>query len=89
MGSIAYKLARVAAGLSDATWSRGPKSEWDICAGTLLVQEAGGRIGNLDDTPIRFNRPFPKVNGIVATNGTLHEQVLAALAPHRNTARVD
>src|SRR5690606_22078974 len=40
VGSIAYKLARVAAGQADATWSRGPKNEWDICAGTLLVQEA-------------------------------------------------
>lgn len=39
VGSIAYKLARVAAGLSDATWSRGPKHEWDICGGVLLVQE--------------------------------------------------
>jgi myo-inositol-1(or 4)-monophosphatase len=82
MGSIAYKLARVAAGQADATWSRGPKNEWDICAGALLVQEAGGRCTNLDGEPFTFNRSFPKVNGIVADNGQLHTAVMAALAPH-------
>ncbi len=88
MGSIAYKLARVAAGQADATWSRGPKNEWDICAGVLLVQEAGGRCVDLDDEAFAFNRPYPKVNGIIADNGRLHEQVLAALAPH-GAARVE
>jgi len=88
MGSIAYKLARVAAGQADATWSRGPKNEWDICAGALLVQEGGGRCVNLDDEAFVFNRAFPKVNGIIADNGRLHEKVLAALAPH-GAARVE
>lgn len=87
MGSIAYKLARVAAGQADATWSRGPKSEWDICAGVLLVQEGGGRCVNLDNDAFRFNRPHPKVNGVIADNGHLHEEIIAALAPH-GAARV-
>jgi myo-inositol-1(or 4)-monophosphatase len=87
LGSIAYKLARVAAGIADATWSRGPKNEWDICAGALLVREAGGRCVNLDNQGFTFNQPFPKVNGIIATNGHMHEEVLSALAPHRDTAR--
>lgn len=89
MGSIAYKLARVSAGLADATWSRGPKHEWDICAGLLLIQEAGGQVVDLDNEPIRFNKSFPKVNGIIATNHYLYDQVIRALAPHRDTARVD
>ncbi|MCL4868477.1 MAG: 3'(2'),5'-bisphosphate nucleotidase CysQ [Anaerolineae bacterium] len=88
-GSIAYKLARVASGQADATWSRGPKHEWDICAGALLVQEAGGVCGDLDDNPFQFNKPWPKVNGIIADNGHLHSQIIAALAPHRATARRD
>lgn len=87
MGSIAYKLARIAAGQTDATWSRGPKNEWDICAGTLLVQEAGGCCVNLDDEPYVFNRPKTLVNGIIADNGFLHGEILATLAPHRHTAR--
>ena len=89
LGSIAYKLARVSAGQSDSTWSRGPKSEWDICAGVLLVAEAGGQCTNLDDEPLIFNKPHPKVNGIIASNGQVHAQVINALAPHRHTARVD
>lgn len=89
MGSIAYKLARLAAGYSDATWSRGPKNEWDICAGLLMVEEAGGRCVDLDFNPIRFNQPYPKVNGIIATNGLLHPKICDLLTPHRASARID
>lgn len=88
VGSIAYKLARVAAGQADATWSRGPKNEWDICAGVLLVTEAGGACVDLDNKEIFFNRPRPKVNGIIADNGALHEALYATLKPH-GAARVD
>jgi myo-inositol-1(or 4)-monophosphatase len=87
MGGTAYKLARVATGLCDVAWSRGPKNEWDICGGVLLVREAGGRCVNLDDEEFSFNRPRTLVNGFIADNGHLHEQVIAALAPHRHTAR--
>lgn len=89
MGSIAFKLARVAYGAADATWSRGPKNEWDICAGDLLIREAGGQCVNLDDKPFTYNRANPKVNGIIATNGFLHQEVLSTLAPYRDSARID
>jgi len=56
IGGTAYKLGRVAAGLCDASWSRGPKNEWDICAGVLLITEAGGRCVDLNNTPFIFNR---------------------------------
>jgi myo-inositol-1(or 4)-monophosphatase len=88
VGSIAYKLAQVAAGQADATWSRGPKHEWDICAGAFLVTEAGGKATDLSNEPLLFNRPYPKVNGIVANNGRLHEELMATLAPH-GAARSD
>ena len=78
-GSIAYKLALVAAGRADATWSQRPKHEWDICAGVLLVQEAGGRVTDLDGRFHRFNQPHPEVNGIVATNGHLHRGIMTLL----------
>jgi myo-inositol-1(or 4)-monophosphatase len=87
MGSTAYKLARVAAGWCDAAWSRGPKNEWDICAGVLLVRESNGRCVNLDNEEFSFNNAKTLVNGFIADNGILHEQVMAALAPHRHTAR--
>jgi myo-inositol-1(or 4)-monophosphatase len=88
VGSIAYKLAQVAAGQADATWSRGPKHEWDICAGTLLVQEGGGHCVDLDNAKMLFNKSFPKVNGIIADNGRLHDDIVAALTPY-GAARKD
>lgn len=87
MGSIAYKLARTAAGLADATWSRGPKHEWDVCAGVLLIKEGGGRCVDLDDRSFTFNQSFPKVNGIIADNGRFHTEIIELLAPHRQSAR--
>lgn len=75
-GSTAYKLACVAGAYGEAFVSRGPKSEWDICAGVLLVQEAGGRVTDLDGRTPRFNCPDPYVHGILATNSALHDRVL-------------
>jgi myo-inositol-1(or 4)-monophosphatase len=42
VGSVALKLAWIAAGRADLWLSAAPKSEWDVCAGDLLVREAGG-----------------------------------------------
>jgi myo-inositol-1(or 4)-monophosphatase len=78
-GSIAYKLGLVAAGRADATWSQGSKHEWDVCAGVLLVEEAGGRVTDLSCQPHRFNQPHPQVNGIVASNGQLHMGIMALI----------
>src|SRR5690606_5291008 len=78
-GSTAYKLAGVAAGSGEAFVSRGPKSEWDICAGVLLVTEAGGRVTDLEGAAPRFNGADPYVHGILATNGALHQAVLTKI----------
>ena len=66
LGSIAWKLALVAGGSLAATVSRGPKHEWDVCAGAVLVLEAGGCITDCYGEPLRFNRPFPKTRGVLA-----------------------
>lgn len=79
-GSTAYKLAKVAEGAGDVFLSRGPKSEWDVCAGALLVEEAGGRVTDLNGAPLRFNRADPYVHGILAANGRLHDLVLGLVA---------
>ncbi|HEX6938915.1 MAG TPA: 3'(2'),5'-bisphosphate nucleotidase CysQ [Longimicrobiales bacterium] len=78
-GSTAYKLAKLAAGEGDVFLSRGPKSEWDVCAGALLVEEAGGRVTDLDGRPLRYNRPDPYVHGVLASNGRLHDYVLGVV----------
>jgi myo-inositol-1(or 4)-monophosphatase len=75
-GSIAYKLALVAAGRADATFSLGHKNEWDIAAGVLLVKEAGGRVGDRDGYPLVFNRKRTLVNGVVAATSKAYPYVM-------------
>jgi len=76
VGSTAYKMARVAAGEVDLFLSRGPKSEWDVAAGDLLVREAGGRVSDLKGATLRYNNPDPYVHGILVTNGARHDEIL-------------
>ncbi len=65
VGSIEYKLAIVGAGRAAATFSRGPKWEWDVCAGAVIVTEAGGVATDLFGNALRFNQTFPKTKGIL------------------------
>lgn len=80
LGSTAYKLARLAAGRGDVFFSRGPKSEWDLCAGVLLVEEAGGLVTDLDGRRVRFEGSAESVNGVLATNGRLHDAVVSRIS---------
>ena len=66
MGSVAYKLGRVAAGLADATWTLVPKHEWDVAAGSALVEASGGRLFIPTSETLGFNRAHPKRPGLVA-----------------------
>ncbi len=75
-GSAAYKFALVAAGNADATFTLVPKNEWDLCAGALLVEEAGGKVTDLDGRPIIYNRKETLLRGVIASNGLLHQQIL-------------
>jgi myo-inositol-1(or 4)-monophosphatase len=81
IGSVAYKLALVAAGRADATFTMKPKSEWDIASGVALLVAAGGRISDIDGTTLQFNKPSVKLKGFVASNTVLHEE-LERLIPH-------
>jgi len=53
---------------------------WDHAAGALIIEEAGGRVSDLDGRPLDVSagRFLARSHGIVATNGRLHEAVLAA-----------
>lgn len=54
---------------------------WDQAAGSIVVEEAGGRVTDLDGKPLDFShgRTLAKNRGILATNGLLHDAVLARL----------
>ena len=56
VGSVALKLALVAAGRADFWISAAPKSEWDVCAGDLLMREAGGTFIELARGERRYNQ---------------------------------
>jgi myo-inositol-1(or 4)-monophosphatase len=75
VGSVAYKLALVAAGLADATWTLVPKHEWDVAAGTALVQAAGGIVRNLDGSPVTFNSHKPLLPGLIAAGPNLYSEI--------------
>ena len=79
VGSIQLKLAMVGAGEAAATWSRGPKHEWDVCAGALIVEEAGGRATDAFGGLLRYNNAFPKVKGVLAAAPQAYERALAQL----------
>ncbi len=59
VGSIAWKLACVASGEADLNVSFAPKNEWDVCAGDLLVREAGGVYMAFDGTLRAYNQRDP------------------------------
>ena len=78
VGSVAYKLLLVAAGIDDFTFSVQPKSEWDICGGVGLLQAAGKVYRRCDGLPVRFNQPQVRIKSpAVAGPAVLVEQFIA------------
>lgn len=70
LGSAAIDLCWVACGRFDGFWEYN-LSSWDIAAGYLIVQEAGGKISNFDGDPYSV---FDKQT--LATNGLIHDEML-------------
>lgn len=75
------KLAIVARGEADVyanTYER--FFDWDICAGHVLVTEAGGLVTDLSGGPIEYQGPdFAQTHGLLATNGRMHAEAIAKL----------
>jgi myo-inositol-1(or 4)-monophosphatase len=82
MGSVAYKLALVSAGLADITFTLTPKNEWDVVAGAALVLSAGGFVSTLEKTDLVANRRDPLLSGLLACGPFLKEHLLALVEPH-------
>lgn len=68
VGSLAYKMALVAAGRYDGHATPTPRSEWDAAAGHLIVAEAGGITSDLHGNPLQFNRARPMFDGFVVAS---------------------
>lgn len=79
MGSVAYKLALVAAGRLDATWTLVPKNEWDLAGGAALLAASGGWGVLKDGSDPTWNDEDPLVPGFIATTAALADEVSAFL----------
>jgi myo-inositol-1(or 4)-monophosphatase len=75
-GSAALDLAYVAAGRLDAFWELG-LSRWDMAAGSLLITEAGGLVGDLEG-----NEGWMETGNIVAGSPKVFAELLKLIAPH-------
>ncbi|WP_454064660.1 inositol monophosphatase family protein [Candidatus Nitrospira salsa] len=74
-GSIAYALALQAVGRVDITLNPGSQNEWDIAAGILLVQEAGGTAKDRHWQSIPLNQSNTTTQGVIATRPDKTETV--------------
>lgn len=85
-GSASIDLAYVASGRLDGYWERG-LSPWDLAAGIVLIEEAGGKVTAYDESP------FEMASGrILATNGLIHRelsQTLMEIKPLAEFVRID
>ncbi|MBL7067915.1 MAG: 3'(2'),5'-bisphosphate nucleotidase CysQ [Candidatus Marinimicrobia bacterium] len=76
-GSVAYKLAHIAAAHGDLFVSLKPKNDWDICAGDLIVRNAGGITVNRKSDTIRYNTADPFIpHGLIAGPSQLVKRAL-------------
>lgn len=72
-GSAAIDMAYVACGRFDGFWEEG-LNPWDVAAGKLLIEEAGGRVSYYDDSPFSIYQP-----PILASNGLIHGEMMEVL----------
>ena len=75
LGAAALELAYIACGRLTGFWENTLRP-WDVAAGSLLVEEAGGRVSDIDGNTLSLEG-YPS---IVASNGLIHQELLKALA---------
>ncbi len=75
MGSVAYRLAKLAAGTGHAVTTGTGRSEWDVAAGAALCLAAGLRVTDVLGEPLPFNQRDPYVRGLLVAAPSLHEHI--------------
>jgi len=73
LGAAALDFCFVAMGRFEGFWEFGLQP-WDVCAGALIVKEAGGKVSDWDSSPMPFSG-----NRVLATNGHIHKEILEVL----------
>jgi len=77
LGSAALDMCYVAAGRLDGYYERGIKA-WDIAAGCLILEEAGGKITDYGGHELHLER-----GEVVASNGPLHPDLVRVTSEYR------
>ena len=72
-------VGAVAEGKFDGMITLRPTWEWDVAAGVLMVEEAGGVVSDRTGKNVQFNNPTPQAKGLIATTHTLRDQFLEML----------
>lgn len=82
LGSVGLKVGLITRQLADLYIHPSPGcKEWDLCAPQALLEAAGGRITDCWGNPLRYNqRDVRAHNGLIATNGVLHDQIVEVVA---------
>jgi myo-inositol-1(or 4)-monophosphatase len=78
-GSATLDLCHVASGRLDAFWEL-DLDPWDLAAGSLIVQEAGGRVTHLDGEPFVLGG-----RSVLASNGLIHQVILDVVGEPRSS----
>ncbi|MCL5778833.1 3'(2'),5'-bisphosphate nucleotidase CysQ [Limibaculum sp. FT325] len=82
--SMAWRLCLVAQGRFDAMLSLRDTWEWDVAAGALIAAEAGVVVSDREGAPLAFNRPEPRLPGVIAAPPALHRAFLERRSPRRS-----
>ncbi len=73
---LALRITKLANDEADAFFEGRPMGEWDIAAAALILSEAGGMITDREGAPLRFNKPVPRLRGVIAATPAIHAEVL-------------
>lgn len=81
-GSVGLKVGLIAEGRAHVYIHLGGRTNlWDTCAPEAILREAGGKLTDRTGAPIRYDTSeIRNLRGVLATNGTIHERVLQAIA---------
>jgi myo-inositol-1(or 4)-monophosphatase len=77
--SLALRLARVASGALDGTFTAPNSHDWDLAAADLLVHEAGGAVTTLTGQSLIYNRPDPVHAALLAAGSRRHAVLLGLI----------
>ena len=89
IGSIAYRLALVAAGQADATMALTSKSDWDIAAGEVIAREAGAVVTSHDGATFLYNRPSTDQISLLASTPGIYDALSARVGNLKLRPRVN